>query len=371
MTGSALQDAAIPVRPAMTAYAAAPRSRWNRYALMALALPLVLVLFLFRGHIVCYSFYPECNPWLPVPDMPDWDVPTNPNEKAMYDLAHSLKVPDSVAKPVPFDFKAARLNRLYGGRTVEQQYFEHLCATESRDYVFRRVADVEGFQVMRPRPETMETPTDYERYAVEEPVGFGWQNDDDQLDRGSKYRGDLLASDYIQPLNGVYSFVELIDPSQPEQIWRVERVYSAKNKNAKFGIEGNWGGVRVPYIQGRREVTELASRYGYLWRGLRRERDRELGIGGGDFFVIDLSTHEVLGLRRTFNSTFAPKNPRFTKWSAARECFGLDKTSPVPVFINRVLNPPLNVNDEFVPASKQAEYHAYLKRLMETGNARN
>ena len=87
--------------------------------------------------------------------------------------------------------------------------------------------------------------------------------------------------------------------------------------------------------------------------------------------MIDLTTHEVLGLRRTFNSTFVPKRPSFTKWSAARECGGLDRSTPIPRFVVRVLNPPLNVNDEFVPAHKQAEYHSHLMKLMEKGHAWN
>ena len=329
-----------------------------------------------RGHVGCYLFYAECNPLLSMPEMPDWNVPTNPHEKAMYDLAHSLEVPDSVVKPVPFDFKAARLRDLYGDRSVEQQYFEHLCATESRDYVFRRIPDVEGFQIMRPRPETMETPEDYDRYGVEEPVGFGWQSDANQLDDGGKYRIDVLADAYVQPLYGVYRWLEIVQSTPPHQVVRVERALTERSKRSHSGIEANWrsatsGALRVPYLQSRRVVAELSSRYGYVWRGLRRERDRELAVGGGDFFVIDLTTHEVLGLRRTFNSTFVPKRPSFTKWSAARECGGLDKSTPVPRFIAKVLNPTLQVNDEFVPVSNQAEYHAFLKRLMEIDDARN
>jgi len=59
-----------------------------------------------------------------------WDIPTDPQEKAAYDYAQALTLPDSVPKPVPFDFSKAKLKALWPGNpSVSDQYFEHLCNT--------------------------------------------------------------------------------------------------------------------------------------------------------------------------------------------------------------------------------------------------
>lgn len=341
------------------------RSKLRPWLLFASLAAIATVIYVWRGHVGCLA-YPECNPLLSVAEMQDWKVPTNPHEKKMYDLAHSLVLPEGVAEPVPFDFKAARLKDLYGDRSVEQQYFEHLCATESRDYVFKRIPNVDGFQIMRPRPQTMDTPEDFDRYGVEEPVGFGWMGDEDQFD----WEWDFVAEQYVQPLIGVYSFVEMIDSAQGGTIVRVERASNEDTlKKYPRGLDAQWrtptsGVIRVPNLMSHRTVDHISARYGYIWRGLRRPRDREFGIGGGEFMVIDLVTNEVLGLRRSFNSTYMPRRPDLTKWSAARECVALEKSTPIVYLINAVLNVDVHVNDEFIPPYEQSEYHYFLKRRM-------
>ena len=68
-------------------------------------------------------------------------------------------------------------------------------------------------------------------------------------------------------------------------------------------------------------VPQLSARYGYTWRGLMRERDREHGIAGGELLIYDLQTTEVLALRRQF--LIAGKNPRGTGravWEVAGSC---------------------------------------------------
>lgn len=47
-------------------------------------------------------------------------------------------------------------------------------------------------------------------------------------------------------------------------------------------------------------VEAISARYGYTWRGIRRDRDREFGIAGGELMVLDLQTNEVLAVRRSF-----------------------------------------------------------------------
>ena len=77
-------------------------------------------------------------------------------------IAHSLKLPDSVPKPVPFDFsKAHRKSWLPGTPKQSVQYFNHLCSTEAGEWIFRKVQNVEGFYFARPQGEpTTDTMTD-------------------------------------------------------------------------------------------------------------------------------------------------------------------------------------------------------------------
>lgn len=55
-------------------------------------------------------------------------------------------------------------------------------------------------------------------------------------------------------------------------------------------------------------IPALTARYGYTWRGIRRARDREHGIAGGEPLIYDLQTKEVLAVRRQF--LIASHNPR-------------------------------------------------------------
>lgn len=65
-------------------------------------------------------------------------------------IAHSLKLPQSVPTPQPFDFEKARQDaawwKFWRPRTpkVAVQYFNHLCSTEAGQWVFKTVPNVEG-----------------------------------------------------------------------------------------------------------------------------------------------------------------------------------------------------------------------------------
>jgi hypothetical protein len=47
-------------------------------------------------------------------------------------------------------------------------------------------------------------------------------------------------------------------------------------------------------------TNTIKSQYGYVWRGIRRPHDRELGIAGGELIVLDVRNNEVLAVRRGF-----------------------------------------------------------------------
>ena len=236
-----------------------------------------------RGHVRCYLFYPECSPFVKVPEEKPWDIPTNPVEKAAYDYSHTLPLPPGMPQPVPFDFRAARLKEGYGGKSVGQQYFEHLCATEDVEVIVQPAKDVRGFQILRPRGD-IEAMRDLnrDRYRLEEVTGYGWLGDGDQLDREAQGMGDS----YVQPLYGVYEYVEYESPENPGNYYRVERTSSGDIERYPHGVSGGWRPdsgmpLDVPYVQQLSSTASLQSHYAYTWRGIRRPRDREFGIGGG------------------------------------------------------------------------------------------
>lgn len=73
-------------------------------------------------------------------------------------------------------------------------------------------------------------------------------------------------------------------------------------------------------------IPEITARYGYTWRGIRRESDREHGISGGELLIYDLQTKEVLAVRRQF--LIGSKNPRGAgkvMWEVAAQCSKLPR----------------------------------------------
>ena len=232
-------------------------------------------------------------------------------------IAHSLKLPDSVPKPVPFDFsKAYRKSWLPGTPKQSVQYFNHLCSTEAGEWIFRKVQNVEGFYFARPQGEpTTDTMTD--PYGPEMP----W------IQRFFLLRGDYepleQARWLIQPPLYNYRFVEQPRRNTKWQAGIQEpyvRLFGyTRGYFVKPGqVVADWNEKTPMQVIG---IPALTARYGYTWRGLRRERDREFGIAGGELLIYDLETREVLAVRRQFLIAF--KNPRGegkALWEIAARC---------------------------------------------------
>lgn len=232
-------------------------------------------------------------------------------------IAHSLKLPESVPKPVPFDFDKAWW-RSWLPRTpqVRVQYFFHLCHTEAGEWIFRKIQDVEGLYFARPQA-TPTTDMLTDPYGPEMPWIqriFMLQSD----------RPDYQGMWFVQPPNYNYRFVE-----QPRRTvnWQegisepYVRLFGYTREPAR-----DWQGNLTTILKDKTPmqvigVPRLSARYGYTWRGLRRERDREFGIAGGEVLIYDIQTKEVLAVRRQF--LIASKNPRGTgkaMWEVAARC---------------------------------------------------
>ncbi len=271
-----------------------------------------------------------------------WDIPTDPVEKAAYDYAHGLRLPDSVPQAVPFAFWLARLRALIPGQpNVSEQYFEHLCLTEAGDYVFRRIENVEGVFQLRPRPPIYGTPIDFDPYRLEEPTGIG------AADSGTL--GWEAPINLVQPPLGRYAFLE-----QPATtIGRVTRYSRGRNENPPRYERGVRAGDRdnqpayLPFLVVREEFSQRRARYGFTWRGLRRPHDRRHAIASGEYLIVDLDTAEVLAVKRAFKLSGRDRNtPSGVWWGNALWCKG--KEWEYSYLVREVLVPIPDLNARYL-----------------------
>ncbi len=287
-----------------------------------------------------------------------WDIPTAPQEKAAYDYAHRLKLPDSVPQPVPFNFWKARLKALWPWNpNVSEQYFDHLCKTEAGEYIFKTVENVEGVFQMRPSSVRFQSGLDLERYRMEAPIMMQAVDYDNWGSHGNFHSGRY----FVQPMMGQYLFLEQPKPENTNKIVRLVRRVSddppaAYRNGYPTGelIDGNPSNFRVPFMVVLEEGTSRHTRYGFTWRGIKRDRDREHGIGGGEYLTVDLETNEVLGVKRSFvRSGYYEGSPTRVLWSSARPCDGDLWAYQQPV--EKVLKPIPGINDQYIPEQyKQA-----------------
>ena len=233
-------------------------------------------------------------------------------------IAHSLKLPDSVPKPVPFDFsKAYRKSWLPGTPKQSVQYFNHLCSTEAGEWIFETIKNVNGLYFARPKGdlpipgEIMTDPYGPEAPWVERQL---WLSSDTPLGQGALF---------VYPTFRNYHFVEQPRRNTKWQAGIQEpyvRLFGyTRGYFVKPGqVVADWNEKTPMQVIG---IPALTARYGYTWRGLRRERDREFGIAGGELLIYDLKTKEVLAVRRQF--LIASHNPRGegkAMWEVAGSC---------------------------------------------------
>jgi hypothetical protein len=174
--------------------------------------------------------------------------------------AHSIKIPN----PVPEDSG-------YRPGMTPEQYFDHLCKTEAGEFIYKTVENVEGLYMMRPRKRATDDELSH-LYALEDPYGY--------VTEGS---GEDARELFVR--RGWYAFLEERFPgsiSSPAY----KRYIATYADNRKTLIEES--------------TTMPKSRYGYVWRGITRPHDRELGIAGGELIVLDAQSNEVLAVRRGF-----------------------------------------------------------------------
>jgi hypothetical protein len=267
----------------------------------------------------------------PSPPAPPWEkfvkaeghaseIPAQWMETPEGRFAHSIKLPDSIPKTMPFDFGGARLKSLApGGPGVAQQYWEHLCATEAGSFILKTVNNVEGFAFLR---------------AVggmnEQELRDRWQKEAPSLQADAAWRYNPLneAVGYVNPPQATYLYVEYPDPDRAGAFWKLTgHVFRKQN----FAVE------REP---------NPTSRYAVTWRGIHRPKDRAYLISGYEWIVLDRSTGDVLAVFRDFGMTGFTRNEKDgIYWLNAARCpfrkaaFGRMSGTEAAVWIPRVLAP--------------------------------
>ncbi len=238
-------------------------------------------------------------------------------------FAHSITIPN----PVPADSG-------YRPGMSSREYFEHLCRTEAGEFIYKTVENVEGLYMMRPRDEMT---YEYNHlYAMEDPYGH-WNVEATEP--------EIL---FVKP--SLYSFLET--PVMSRTIPESKRdtmhpsLFTKSDKGSKypryFGYDGN-----DRRTMQRLYSPSLKARHGYLWRGIGRPNDRELGIAGSEMILLDLQSNEVLAVHRAYARFDVDKTiagVAAMQWWQRCPAPSMNDAPPRHEFIRKVLKPIASVS---------------------------
>ena len=230
-------------------------------------------------------------------------------------LAHSIQIPNPLPKSSGYR-KGMKSN----------EYFDHLCGTEAGEFIYKTVNDVEGFYFMRPP----NWPTDHDlkdRYKLEAP-------ETERLFQLMRSTPTERAKRFVNPPWRLYRFVE--EPST--------------QKNREPSYVRSYGYRQNSSEMENVEAKELRSKFGLIWRGLKRPMDRELSIAGGEWIVFALETKEVLAVMRMYGLSPKAKTPQRIWWLNASQCSSAagvrtaaSNSKQLYRFVSKVLHPPEDV----------------------------
>jgi len=272
--------------------------------------------------------------WKTLMDVPapfvEWDIPSDPLEKKMYDFAHSIKLPDSVPKAKPFAFCKKEILNFCLDKATAEEYWQHLCATEAGEYIFGSPTSVDGFHMVRPRKtEDTDHPT-----KVEDPL----QEIIGGLSLGG--RKDAYAELFLNPLDRHYEYVDSYYKKsgyggQPS--WQLGHFTWPRDKGNNTRMSDKDKPSSIGIVSEEIEVS--SARYGVLTRGLRRQRDREFRIAGSELIVFDRLNHEVLGVKRIFGLSHVVSRKTYgIFWQTAMTCPAIHENS-LSKFVFSVMQP--------------------------------
>ncbi len=220
-------------------------------------------------------------------------------------FAHSITIPN----PLPEDSG-------YKPGMTSQEYFDHLCKIEAGEFIYKTVENVEGLYMMRPRELVNDSKLQH-LYALEDPYAY------------SDLETDAPQKLFINPPWGRYTFFEI----------RQTVPGSSLNTAPRYLRYSGYAQNRRPMVV--EEVSMIKSRYGYIWRGVPRPHDRELGIAGGEIIVLDLMSNDVLAVRRGYmRSGDVRNNVTGVWWVGGHACPAYKHANQYTYeFLSRVIKP--------------------------------
>lgn len=213
------------------------------------------------------------------------------------------------------------------------EYFDALCKAEAGEFIYKHAEYAEGIYQIRPRAMEDDNDRQQDRFVIEDPFGyqhsevhdpfFFYLSTPNQLQYFEtppvKVRSDVYWASLGKSLHP--SFAN--KPGDDITVFRYSGYDSRDLKSARRDFD-----------------TKLKSRYGYVWRGIDRPNDRQNDIGGGEIAVVDLSTNEIIALKRGFVMAGQGRTGRI-RWETARLCPGDQQQFPkfIENFLKRVLKP--------------------------------
>ena len=293
------------------AYTAAPEkhSFFDLGAPTAIAISLATLLL-----SACAISSSSSNGWtdlVPTKGQPD-PVPAEWVATSEGKFAHSIALP----QPLPKDSG-------YRRAMTSEQYFDHLCKSEAGDSIYKTVEAVDGFYFARPP----RTPTDddlQDRYKLEAP----------EIERTYQLMEGTPAARATTFVASPFRPFQFVEEPNPDSTAGTPYVRA-------FGYVPN---RRRPQLE---SASELRSRHGLIWRGVKRPRDRELAIAGSEWIIFDLETNEVLAVRRDYARTgFNRNTPDGIYWLNALGCPNVLPRDNLPSrfhqFVVKALRPNLS-----------------------------
>lgn len=194
---------------------------------------------------------------------------------------------------------------VYRRGMTPKQYWEALCKAEAGEFIYKPVKDVEGFLLIRPRAAETDIAMK-DKYVVEDAYGLR-----EFYSRAREKRPGVFFLDRSEK---TYRYVEapVVTSTGERKLVRHEADISKLLDLRRRKAKEQWGEKDFSTIV---EVNTFSSRYGLTWRGIRRERDVEFGISGGELAVVDLQTGETLAIRRGFAlDPYSAKGANEQRW---------------------------------------------------------
>jgi hypothetical protein len=222
---------------------------------------------------------------------------------------------------------------VYRKGMTSKEYFDALCTSEAGEFVFRIAKDVEGVYQIRPRTPELSDARQQDRYVIEDPFGHGPGGHDSAQDIGFTLTGP-----------GQYRFVETPAPPHVPGTYADRSVFDetffakSSRPDAVYRLYG-YDGKHLKSLKVQVDFVHR-SKYGFTWRGIKRDFDRENAIAGGELIVVRLADNEIVGIRRGFARTGFANTRDKIFWTNAAACPGVPNGSiATRRFLAAVLQP--------------------------------